>query len=215
MLELKDYAPDLRKLVIAALAAGTVSWLTGSSSLIIVFLTGIAAASSSIYDIYRLWNLNRTITILILEDTEEDRKQIKNILTKHFKVFATEYSETALIEARKNKNLKFGIIDEVLFENDQQSRQRFQGIDAIKRLGKDRPDMRFIILTNQIIDQAKVNNDTISTFAERFDKYLANENVVDVIHKQQYKDDRGNYRGSIYNRIIDKIKLLIKAGNLR
>jgi len=215
MLKLKDYKPDLVKLGIAALAAGGVSLVTSSPPLI-VLLTGIAAASSSIYDIWRLWHLNRTITILILEDTEEDRNQIENALKEHFKVFATDNSQTALREARKNKTLKFGIIDQVLFDKDQQSMQTFQGFDVIQGLAKERPDMKFIMLTGDIIEKAEAKNDTISTLAERIDKYLAYENVVDVIHKQLYKyENQGNYRGSLYNRILDKIKLLIKAGDLR
>lgn len=221
MLEFKDYINDLSKLILSTLAAGSAFWLTEhltgqDPSLTFAFIIGIAAGAPSLYDIYKLWHLNRTITILILEDIPEEREEIKNYLEKYFKVFATDSAEAALREARKNKNVKFAIIDEVLLENDQQSRQAYQGFDVIKRLGKDRPDMKFIILTGEIIKKAEANNDSISTLAERIDKYLAHGNVVDVIHKQlyQYKGNQVNYRGSLYNRIIDNIKLLIKAGDL-
>lgn len=149
----------------------------------------------------------KNLTILILEDDEPQLQQhlyyFENI--GHFKCVGTQYGQKAIDEVDNDKyqRIKFGIFDEILLDQSSQYQEKplqpVQGLDAIRSIHNERPDIKFIFVTSKPKDKGDGDWDKI---LEEIEKLQIPGVVLDVIHKDQIK----KRSGKTYNYMCELIR---------
>ena len=228
MLNFKEYKDKLYSLIwsfvggfIAFILTVKIIPITSNSSLkeivIASSIIGLGAGTSTLYSMYQQYSLRKNLKILVYEDDNEQRSQlVENLKDANYQVidFGWDGFDNATKQVKKDKNIKVAIVDQIIKNKKGQLMNRQQGFELVRKFRNiDRSDIRCIILTGELLDNAsRIGGNR--RLAERIDKYLQENNVVDVIHKQLYQNN-GNFTQALYTRILRQIDLLLKADYLK
>lgn len=143
-----------------------------------------------------------SITILILEDDEKWlNKHTSRLETAGFKCYPTQYADDAIKVAKNNPSIQFGLIDYILYIPDSQDRQDIQGKGVVNNINHEKPDMKFIFITDLPVTEAGTDKN-LDIYKQKINDLKALPGVIDIIDKEDLERDADDY----YNRIITLIK---------
>lgn len=146
---------------------------------------------------------NRMPTILILEDDINWIGRHENGLEPYgFKCYSTQSYKDAIKEAKKHPEIQFGLIDQLLFDPDSEppERQDKQGLGVIRVIHECKPNMKFILVTDYILERS---GGSASKYIEEKDKLEIPGVVVSIVDKYNIECDSDK----TYHGIVQQIKL--------
>ena len=134
--------------------------------------------------------------ILILDDEEEWLYRHRGRLEDAgLNCCATQLSKEAIKIAKTNRNIKFALIDEILYvppvPSNQRDRelQRWQGQGVIREISAQRSDIQIIVITSAPQLKSEEQGEDNQVFRQETAKLRRQKCVIDIIHKQDIKDD--------------------------
>lgn len=139
------------------------------------------------------------ITILILDDDQTWLdKHSERLKSYGFKFYSTQYAEEAIEKAEEDPSIRFGLIDKLLLVPNSKNHQDIQGKGVVDAIHLNKPEMKFIMVTDQVIRQAKGN---LKVYREMVDELQIPGVVLEVIDKDEIEGNPDKQ----YKRILDLI----------
>ncbi len=151
---------------------------------------------------------NPSLSILVLDDDgywlDKHTHWLRQV---GFICRPTRLAQKALELAKTDRNIKFALIDEILFvppipaEVTDRERQRWQGQDVIREIVSVRPDVKCIVVTSA---PRIGNGDNVDGFRQATEVLRRQPGVIDLFHKQDIRENQQR----AYEWLVEQLRML-------
>lgn len=134
--------------------------------------------------------------VLILDDDELWRSRHELRLTKAgFDCYATANAKDAIKAGKTDPEIKFALVDEVLYvppipvREEERELQRWQGHGVIREIVAQRSDVQFIVVTAAPQLASEEQGGDRQVFLRETAKLRRQQGVIDIVHKVEIQGD--------------------------